>query len=288
MWPSTWTLSSSGLEPDVSRCTSTLLSSSLCLIVLQSCFLSNIGPKLSVKGAGGFIIQSFGKSESLEPWVLRIRALLILDSICFRLSSKLCLACLKKSSLVLSSDLSAPLKNGSSRKGCLRVIGTWRSLAPLLPLSLRSSFLSTTISRPLLELLVPEALLSLFSLALIALVIVSLALLVSLDLPALERLLLLLCISPGPSKLSTRPSFLMSWLFSLEDNSSVFLSALLLTWSTWIGVLPLSTSSILCSLGIVITITPSWLRLDTMSSFFTFWGIPKPRLNCLLTITSPL
>merc|ERR1712004_901856 len=88
--------------PDVSRCTSTLLSSSLCLIVLQSCFLSNIDPKLSVKGAGGFIIQSFEKSESLEPWVLRVRALLILDSICFRLSSKLCLACLKKSSLVLS------------------------------------------------------------------------------------------------------------------------------------------------------------------------------------------
>merc|ERR1712165_196718 len=287
--PSTWTLSSSGLYPDVSRCTSTLLSSSLCLIVLQSCFRSNIDPKLPVNGAGGFIIQSFGKSESLEPWVLRVRALLILDSICFRLSSKLCLACLKKSSLVLSRDLSVPLKKGSSRKGCLRVIGTCRSLALLLPLSLRSSFLSTTISRPLLELLVPEALLSLFSLALIALVIVSLALLVFLDLPALERLLLLLCISPGPSKLSTRPSFLMSWLFfSLEDTSSVFLSALLLTWSTWMGVLPLSTSSILCSLGIVITITPSWLRLDTMSSFFTFWGRPNLRLNCLLTITSPL
>merc|ERR1712165_58592 len=250
--PSTWTLSSEGLYPDVSRCTSSLLSSSLCLILLQSCFLSNIDPKLSVKGAGGFIIQSFGKSESLEPWVLSVRALLILDSICFRLSSKLCLACLKKSSLVLSSDLSVPLKKGSSRKGCLRVIGTWRSLALLRPLSLRSSFLSTTISRPLLELLVPEALLFLFSLALIALVI-------------------LLCISPGPSKLSTRPSFLMSWLFSLEDTSSVFLSALLLTWSTWMGVLPLSTSSILCSLGMVITITPSWLRLDTMSSFFTFW-----------------
>merc|ERR550525_858868 len=172
------------------------------------------------------------------PWLLRERALLILGSICFRLSSKLCLACLKKSSLVLSSDLSLPLKNGSSRKGCLRVIGTWRSLALLLPLSLRSSFLSTTISRPLLELLVPDALLSLFSLALIALVIVSLALLVSLDLPALERLLLLLCISPGASKLSTRPSLVMSWLFSLEDTSSVFLSALLLTWSTWMGVLP--------------------------------------------------
>merc|ERR550517_1669568 len=223
------------------------------------------------------------------PWLLRERDLFILDSICFMLSSKLSLACLKKSSLVFSSLARVPLKNGSSRKGCLRVIGTWRSLALLLPLSILSSLLSTTISLPLLELLV-LVLLSLFSFAVSTVLFVSLALLVSLDLPAFERLLRLLCISPAPSKLSTLPWFEISSLFSVADASSVvvFLPLLLLTWSTWIGVSPLSTSSILCSLGIVITITPSWLRLETMLSFFTFCGIPNLRLNWRLTITSPV
>merc|ERR1712130_536797 len=287
---STWTFSSAGLLPEVSRCTSTLLSSSLCLIVLQSLFLSNIEPKFSFSDDWGFIIQSFGKKESFMSWLFIVRELLILDSICFILSSKLSLACLKKSSLVFSSLARVPLKKGSSRKGCRRVIGTWRSLALLLPLSLLSSLLSTTISLPLLEPLV-LVLLSLLSFALsIAVVMVSLALLVSLDLPALERLLRLLCISPGPSKLSTLPWFEIPSLVSFADASSVdvFLSLLLLTWSTWIGVFPLSTSSILCSLGIVITITPSWLRLEMMPSFLTFCGIPNLRLNCRLTITSPV
>merc|ERR1719266_1553168 len=221
---------------------------------------------------GGFIIQSFGKKESFMSWVLRVRQLFILDSICFILSSKLSLACLKKSSLVFSSLASVPLKKGSSRKGCRRVIGTWRSLPllePLLVLIFLSLFLSFPVS---------------------TVVVVSLALLVSLDLPALERLLRLLCISPGPSKLSTLPWFEISSLFTFADASSVvvFLSLLLLTWSTWIGVFPLSTSSILCSLGIVITITPSWLRLETIPSFLTFCGIPNLRLNWRLTITSPV
>merc|ERR1719266_3077848 len=112
---------------------------------------------------GGFIIQSFGKKESFMSWVLRLRELLILDSICFILSSKLSRACLKKSSLVFSSLARVPLKKGSSRKGCRRVIGTWRSLALLLALSFLSSLLSTTISLPLLEPLVLVLLLSFLS-----------------------------------------------------------------------------------------------------------------------------
>merc|ERR550532_1224537 len=221
------------------------------------------------------------------PWLLRLRELLILDSICFTLSSKLSLACLKKSSLVFSSLARVPLKKGSSRKGCRRVIGTWRSLALLLPLSFLSSLLSTTISLPLLEPLLVLILLSLLSFPVSTVVVVSLALLVSLDLPALERLLRLLCISPGPSKLSTLPLFEIPSVFSFADASPVvvFLSLLLLTWSIWIGVSPRSTSSILCSLGIVMTITPSWLRLETMPSFC---GIPNLRLKCRLTITSPV
>merc|ERR550532_2399270 len=220
------------------------------------------------------------------PWLLRLREFLILDSICCILSSKLSLACLKKSSLVFSSLARVPLKKGSSRKGCRRVIGTWRSLALLLPLSL----LSTTISLPLLEPLLVLILLSLLSFPVSTVVVVSLALLVSLDLPALERLLRLLCISPGPSKLSTLPWFEIPSVFSFADASSVvvFLSLPLLTWSIWIGVSPRSTSSILCSLGIVMTITPSWLRLETMPSFLTFCGIPNLRLKCRLTITSPV
>merc|ERR550532_25762 len=121
------------------------------------------------------------------PWLLRLSELLILDSICFTLSSKLFLACLKKSSLVFSSLARVPLKKGSSRKGCRRVIGTWRSLALLLPLSFLSSLLSTTISLPLLEPLLVLILLSLLSFPVSTVVVVSLALLVSLDLPALER-----------------------------------------------------------------------------------------------------
>merc|ERR1712130_757309 len=213
---STWTFSSAGLKPEVSRCTSTLLSSSLCLIVLQSLFLSNIEPKFSVRDDCGFIIQSFGKNESFMPWV---RELLILDSICFMPSSKLSLACLKKSSLVFSSLARVPLKKGSSRKGCRRVIGTWRSLALLIPLPL-SSLRSTTISLPLLDPLLVLVLRSLSFPVSTAVVVVSLALLVSLDLPALERLLRLLCISPGPSKLSTLPWFEIPSIFCFEEVSS--------------------------------------------------------------------
>merc|ERR550532_1473304 len=109
------------------------------------------------------------------PWLLRLRELLILDSICCILSSKLSLACLKKSSLVFSSLARVPLKKGSSRKGCRRVIGTWRSLALLLPLSFLSSLLSTTISLPLLEPLLVLILLSLLSFPVSTVVVVSLA-----------------------------------------------------------------------------------------------------------------
>merc|ERR1712130_619018 len=141
---STWTFSSAGLKPEVSRCTSTLLSSSLCLIVLQSLFLSNIEPKFSFSDDWGFIIQSFGKKESFMSWLFIVRELLILDSICFILSSKLSLACLKKSSLVFSSfnssggclpcpaGVSGPASLGEASSPPLHLTGTVKVVHPAL------------------------------------------------------------------------------------------------------------------------------------------------------------